>query len=245
MKETKSDQRKIDDSGLQRLREEWLKRRKEMGIEEPAESDLDKVTQEFHEENFHTQSVKTDVSFVNPYKDTYKVFISPNKRINFSFLFPSSWVVRETQGEKGEYIQVLLRGPRNKDDTFSAGIAVTISPAKDSNLEKYKDDLISRQQKLPVYRLIVNKRGYLGNVEAVDLFYAFALGLPLNSSAPKDTIISKRVVIFIRKGLAYRISCSAVKEDFGKFNSVFKNVVRTLEFSDEEDLLLPILSSSS
>ncbi len=165
----------------------------------------------------------------------YRRFESTNPQLNFSFLYPTDWQVKEI--EERAYSEAFVRGPRNQADTLNAGITVTVVPAREAGgefatVEEALADYTTRSQRLADWRELSRTGGSFLSSPAVEVTISYTLRLPLNSPRAQATSIVERKLIVKHGSYLYKITYRAVEEDYHTFLPVFKDVVRTFEFRD-------------
>lgn len=165
----------------------------------------------------------------------YRRFESTNPKLNFSFLYPADWQVKEI--EEKTYSEAFVRGPRNQADTLNAGITVTVVPTREAGgefatVEEALADYMARSQRLASWRELSRTSGFLLSSPAVEVTISYTLRLPLNSPLAQPTSIVERKLIVKRGSRLYKITYRAVEEDYYAFLPAFRDVVRTFEFQD-------------
>jgi hypothetical protein len=166
----------------------------------------------------------------------YRRFESSNPKLNFSFLYPADWQVKEI--EEKTYSEAFVRGPRNRADTLSVGITVTVVPTREAGgefatVEEALADYMARSQRLADWRELSRTNGSFLSSPAVEMTISYTLRLPLNSPLAQATSIVERKLIVKHGSHLYKITYRAIEEDYYAFLPAFRDVVRTLEFRDE------------
>jgi hypothetical protein len=218
---------KIDDSELRDLKQEWDQRRHAQGNAEPP-TDLAEVTVEFRRRDLQARRnlVPRDIQ-------RYTNFQSDKPRLNYTFLYPDSWLVREF--EDTGHTEVLILGPRNFEDTLNLAIFVHAFPGRESG-GKYAtlDQVVSAFQQKHARLLSFNRRpltrGFLGEVEAVEIEIGYALALPPNQSNVPSISVTERRIIFRREVCFYELGYIAAETDYYIYFHVFREITRTFEF---------------
>jgi len=165
----------------------------------------------------------------------YRVFESTNPRLDFSFLYPEAWDVREIRQK--DYDEAIITGPRNKEDTYSLSLTIGVIPrqrkGRFSTVDEFVTDYLQRSKGLPGFRKVFTARGVFASCKATELVVSYVLSLPLNSLEAKETTILERRIITAKGSNFYEIVYGAVEEDYYTFFEVFTNVVRTFTFREE------------
>jgi hypothetical protein len=225
-----SETRMIDDSHLWELLDEWKRRRRALGIPEPrtnlAAIDLEVLRQRLRREGAAI-----------PRKMGHRAaFASTNPRLDFEFLYPVAWQVREF--DRDGHSEVFILGPRNLDDTFSLIITVHVFPAQEqegkyATVAEVVEDYLRKNRQLLDFREISHAWGTLVGVEAVEIEISYTMSLPLNNLDAKDTTIMERRIIFKKGSQFYELTYTAVAEDYYAYLESFQDAVRTFKFRRE------------
>jgi len=159
-----------------------------------------------------------------------------DKVLDFSFLYPGSWEVREIE-ERG-YSEVFIIGPRNKDDTYSLSLSVSVIPRREAGgefdtLDELVKHYLSEDKGSPGFKEISGVEGTFASLEAVEFVISYAMPLPLNAVEPKATTILERRIATARGPYFYELAYGAVEEDYYAFLDAFRHVARTFEFHEE------------
>ena len=166
----------------------------------------------------------------------YVRFTSDNPKLDFSFLYPGDWQLREVKGAGHDEVSIL--GPRNKEDTYSLGLTVSVLPAKGiggqhTRLSEFIADYLTKNQRFAKFQEISRATGNLAGVDATEIEISYVMPLPINTVNPRATSIVERS-IFLKKGdHFYEVTYGAVEEDYYEYLNVFKDMVRTFEFRED------------
>jgi len=166
--------------------------------------------------------------------ENYLKFTSSNPCLNFTFLYPAEWKAREIKGEN--YEGVFILGPRNQADTHSLSLEARVTPRDeekvDFNLGRLIDEYLEMKRPISSFQKLAQARGYLTNVEAIEIEARYVLLLPPNNVNSQETPIVERR-IFAQKGdSVYQMIYTAVEEDYIKYLEAFKEAVRSFEFTE-------------
>jgi hypothetical protein len=175
--------------------------------------------------------------------DNYTTFTSTDPKLDFTFLYPSAW--QTTEFKEKEYSQVLVRGPRNKEDTYSTAFVITVASAATMNLDDKVSDYLGRASKAREFKLISQARGTLALAEAAELLTSYKMGMPLHSVHPTDTTIMERRIILKKDGQFYELGYRTVEGEYHAYLHAFEHAVRTFEFvSAEVQVFRPLVTSA-
>jgi len=222
--------RKIDDTHLWELKQLWDERRRALGIPEPP-TDLAAIDLEVQRQRLQQKG-----SSIPPEVGNRTAFTSANPRLDFEFLYPTAWQVREFDRE--DHSEVFILGPRNRDDTYSLALAVHVFPTQERGgkyvtVADVVEDYRRRSRRLTSFREIATSQGTLAGTEAVEVVISYTVPLPPGSATSKETPIVERRIIARRKGWFYELIYRAVEADYHTFLPVFRDAVRTFEFRGE------------
>ena len=229
-----SETRMIDDSHLWELIQLWDERRRALGIPEPR-TDLAAIDLEVQRRRLQQ---KGGASISREVGQQRIAFTSANPRLDFRFLYPAAWQVREfdQEGHSG----VFILGPRNRDDTFSLTITVHVFPAweqkgKFATVAEVVEDYLRKSRQLANFREISRARGTLVGVDAVEIEISYTIPLPINNVNAKETPIMERKIMFKKGSQFYELAYTAVAEDYYTYLESFKDAVRTFKFREERE----------
>ncbi|MCS6805581.1 MAG: hypothetical protein NZ823_10630 [Blastocatellia bacterium] len=163
---------------------------------------------------------------------SYSRFTSTNPNLDFSFLYPSDWAVREVQGK--EYDEVFIRGPRNEEDTYNLSIIVRVIPAN-SKLDTLVMNYVERNKHFSNFREISRATGSLADTEAAEIEVGYTIPLPINSVNAKETLVIERIIFLEHGDRLYEIAYKGVARDYHRYLEAFRNVARTFEFSEPDE----------
>ena len=224
----------IDDSELRDLLEEWERRRRALGIPEPR-TDLAAIDLEVQRRRLQQ---KGGTSIPRKVGQQRTAFTSTSPRLDFKFLYPGAWQVREfdQEGHSG----VFILGPRNRDDTFSLTITVHVFPAwerkgKFATVAEVVEDYLRKSRQLANFREISRARGTLVGVDAVEIEISYTMPLPLNNVNAKETPIMERKIMFKKGPQFYELVYTAVAEDYYAYLESFRDAVSTFKFREERE----------
>ena len=216
-----SETRVIDDSHLWELLDEWERRRRALGIPEPR-TDLAAIDLEVQRQRLQQ---KGEASIPREAGQQRTAFTSTNPRLDFKFLYPGAWQVREfdQEGHSG----VFILGPRNRDDTFSLTITVHVFPAweqegKFTTVAEVVEDYLRKNRQLANFREISRAQGAFVGVDAVEIEVGYSIPLPINDVNAKETPIMERKIMFKKGPQFYDLAYTAVAEDYYAYLESFR-----------------------
>ena len=224
----------IDDSHLWELLDEWKRRRRTLGIPEPR-TDLAAIDLEVRRRRLQQ---KGEASIPRKVGQQRTAFTSTNPRLDFKFLYPGAWQVREfdQEGHSG----VFILGPGNRDDTFSLTITVHVFPAwerkgKFATVAEVVEDYLRKSRQLANFREISRARGALVGVDAVEIEISYTIPLPINNANAKETPIMERKIVFKKGPQFYELAYTTVTEDYYAYLESFRDAVSTFKFRRERE----------
>jgi len=163
----------------------------------------------------------------------YAVFSGTQPALDFSFLYPANWDLRErVKRDSGE---VVILGPRNQDNTYSSGLDISVTPTRQaggkfSTVDELVAEYLKKSENLPRFKLISKTTGSFGPYAATETLLSYVMPLPLHNVEPRDTTIVERRIVFQRGQRFYELSYKATEEDYPVFLEAFRRVVQTFEF---------------
>lgn len=224
----------IDDSELRDLRVEWERRRRALGIPEPR-TDLAAIDLEVRRRRLQQ---KGEASIPRKVGQRRTALTSNNPNLDFKFLYPEAWQVREfdQEGHSG----VFILGPRNRDDTFSLIMTVHVFPAwerkgKFATVAEVVEDYLRKSRQLANFREISRARGALVGVDALEIEIGYSIPLPINNVDAKETPIMERKIVFKKGPQFYDLAYTAVAEDYYAYLESFRDAVSTFKFRRERE----------
>lgn len=167
---------------------------------------------------------------------SYVRFASTNPKLDFTFLHPGNWQVREVKG--AGYDEVSILGPRNRQETYNLALAVRVTPTRKqggrhAGYAEFVSDFLAKCERLSGFQEILRARGHLAGVEATEIEISYMIPLPINTLNPQETRIVERRILLEKGEHFYEVMYRAVEEDYYRYLEAFKNVVRTFEFRDD------------
>jgi len=120
-------------------------------------------------------------------------FTSKNPRLDFEFLYPAAWEVREF--DRDGHSEVFILGPRNREDTFSLTITVHVFPSQEqegkyATVAEVVEDYRRKNRQLLGFREISRAWGTLVGVDAMEIEISYTFPLPVNNVNAKETPIA-------------------------------------------------------
>jgi hypothetical protein len=223
----------IDDSELRDLLEEWERRRRALGIPEPR-TDLAAIDVEVRRQRLQREgaAIPREVGHQRT------AFTSTNPRLDFEFLYPAAWQVREF--DRDGHSTIFILGPRNREDTFSLTITVHVFPSQEqkgkfATVAEVVEAYLRKSCQLANFREVSRAWGTLVGVDAVEIEISYTMSLPLNNMDVKDTTIMERKIMFKKGSQFYELAYTAVAEDYYTYLESFKDAVRTFKFRRERE----------
>ncbi len=169
---------------------------------------------------------------------TFIRFNSENARLNFTFLHPQDWQVLQSRGAKTNYDEVMIVGPRNRQNTYNLALTVRVTPLSQQDglfptLDVLVTDYLARHR-YP-FREISRAKGSLAGCNAVEIEIGYTMPLPINSANSQETPMIEHRVFLQKDGNLYELIFRAVEEDYFKYLDAFWNAARTFEFRAETE----------
>jgi hypothetical protein len=159
--------------------------------------------------------------------------------LGVSFSYPDAWQAQEARGSLEPYHQVRLRGPRNREDTYTAYMIVRSRPSGSADgasesaqamLQRYRE-LLPEGSKID--RDVVRQ---LAGQSAHDLVISYTIpprrlhAEPPASNPSLEIPVTTRTLFLERGQRLYELVYSADARDYRRFAAVFERLLETLEF---------------
>lgn len=167
---------------------------------------------------------------------TFIRFSSENSRLNFTFLYPQEWRALQNRGTKTNYDEVMIMGPRNRQNTYNLALIVRVTPLTQREgqfptLDALVTNYLARQKHQ--FREISRAKGNLAGCDAIEIEIGYTMLLPINNVNPQEMPIIERRIFFQKTGNLYEMIYRAVEEDYYQYLDLFWDAVRTFEFKGE------------
>jgi hypothetical protein len=163
----------------------------------------------------------------------YLAFRSKTRQVAYTFIYPAEWQVRESVKEKP--VKVFITGPRDREDTFSAGFIVRVSPACTQSPEAVMHDFLDRFSDMPEFRETGRSSGIVGGRPALEAEIEYTLLLPLNHLNPHRKIIRERRVVLKTDGTLVELIYAAPVEMYEAWLPDFRILVHSFDQVREPD----------
>ncbi len=144
----------------------------------------------------------------------------------FSFLYPAGWRLRETIG--GTQMDVHILGPRNRANTYSTSLALSITAAAGKSARMAADEMLavyrsafSRQTEGPISITVAG-----ASAQRVDIIQA--MPLPPNSLDAQETVIHECSVFLRWHDALLEARYAAPQEDFDNWLAAFDTLLSSL-----------------
>jgi hypothetical protein len=172
-------------------------------------------------------------------------FTSTNPHLDFEFLYPAAWRVREF--DRDGHSEVFILGPRNRDDTFSLTITVHVFPSQEqkgkfATVAEVVGAYLRKNRRLANFREISRAWGTLVGVDAVEIEISYTIPLLINDANAKETPINaketpimERKIVFKKGSQFYELTYTAVAEDYYTYLESFRDAVSTFKFRSERE----------
>jgi len=159
----------------------------------------------------------------------------PPPTLPLMFEYPENWKVGAEARPAGPYQQVIILGPRNALDTYSAGLVVReLRTRQDGGSYADAGELVERRrrqyQAAAEFALLTDRPLSLGGAPGHELEFEYTTRLPHPHSVPRLTTVKTRVVVMEHAGKLYELSYSADRQDYERHQPVFAHLLDTVRF---------------
>ncbi len=160
------------------------------------------------------------------------VFSSDNPAFDFVFDYPAiGWPVDVSEGLG--YHVVYLKGPVDKEKSFTTLIEIVVKPRKDG---KTAADLIQallgRVRSWPKFKLMNQKEVRVGGRQASSLIFESEERLPMESSQAKPVAVGEQTIFFTSSDKVYRLSFHVLADRREAYVPVFEGVLKSFKFKE-------------
>ena len=158
-------------------------------------------------------------------------------QLDFAFEYPQNWVVGLEEGRQQPYAQVIILGPRNAANSYSAGLTIRRQPVKTSgglyeNLEALIKSRRSQRAANRAFELLGEREQPLGQLTAWRSEFTDVVPLPSHSVEAKPTKIRTVLVQFAVYEQLYELSFSADTSEYPQYQYVFDHLLNSLRFTN-------------
>ncbi|MBI3997220.1 MAG: hypothetical protein HY352_06135 [Candidatus Omnitrophica bacterium] len=156
----------------------------------------------------------------------------------FTFEYPAAWVAAEEDGRGAAYQQVLILGPRNTSDTYTAGLTIRVMPTQAAG-GKYAalEDLVQwrRAQHARAQALTSLRDGptqVLG-LPGAELEFQFQATVPPGGAPHGATqmTLKTHTVLVAHDERLYEFAFSADAADYDRYHPAFDRLLHTLHLT--------------
>jgi hypothetical protein len=155
--------------------------------------------------------------------------------LGVTFEYPQNWVAGAERGRQQPYWQVIILGPRNPEDTFSATLVVRKLPKRTAGgVHEDLDALLRarRRQYEARQRLVTfeETQRTLLDRRAQQLQFAYAATIPTAQDQTK-TLTTRLQVVIVSLDVGdhlYELTYEADADEFSLYQPVFEHLLETL-----------------
>ena len=178
--------------------------------------------------DFDSQRFVAHVTGVGP----WVAYQDPTASLGLTFEYPQNWVTGTDIGRNQAYWQLIILGPRNAKNTWSAGL--TIRKRSTTGLYQSLELRIERHLKqaasAPQFQLLEEGSRQVGVFQTWQMTWACTVPLPPHSAqATTPTPIQTRLVIFAIGEHLYELNYSADAKEYPAYQHVFDHLLDTLK----------------
>jgi len=152
---------------------------------------------------------------------------------------PENWQVGVERNTAQAYTQVIILGPRNAADSFSAGLTLRrLAPKAAGGLYADLSALMAaratQRQANPQYVEHGTGERRLGDVLAFWTDFSVTAPMPPHSVSAQPTTVRTRIFQFTWQGALYELACAADAADFATYAPVLDHLLATLQFLPQQ-----------
>ena len=162
-----------------------------------------------------------------------KLFTDAEKLLACTFEYPENWAIGTEKGRKQPYQQVIILGPRNTSNNFSASLTMRRMPMKASGgIYSQLADLTEVRQKQyaknPQYRQLNLGERMVSGQKAVSMTIEYTVPIPPYGKLQAEQVtLRTQFVQFALAGALYELSFSADARDYSVYEPVFERLLQT------------------
>lgn len=154
--------------------------------------------------------------------------------LSVGFRYPSGWKLREETGTIEPYRQIVIQGPRNQDDTYTASLSILAAPLTPEG-GKYQSAASLfwhyRNHPLPGTSILDQSNRTVGGVMAMDVTVTYVIP-PLHTHGlkPIEIPVKSRTVILQRDSSVYQLTFSADAREYDQHAQAFEQLLQSFRF---------------
>ena len=161
------------------------------------------------------------------------VYQDPSAPLDFTFEYPRNWVTGVDRGSREPYWQVVILGPRNEADSYSASLTVRLLPnpsvgGKFADLEALVEGRKRQYGRQPGFLVLSEDQRDVAGVAAQEWMYRLSIPLPSHSTSARPTAIQTHEVRLAVRGHLYELIYTADQQDFDAYHRVFLHLLDSL-----------------
>ena len=156
--------------------------------------------------------------------------------VPFTFDYPRNWVAGEEEGRSEPYQQIVILGPRNAQDTYSAGLTIRILPTRAAggsyaDLSELAQWRRSQHAQTKDAVILKEQMAHVGGLSGTELEVESHAALPPRALEQHRTTLRTHLVMLAKGDRLYEFSYSADAHDYPRYHSAFDRLLRSLRFT--------------
>ena len=172
--------------------------------------------------------------------DSFQPFRATKVSLPFTFDYPVGWSAGEEQGKHSPYQQVLVLGPRNAQDTYTAGFIVRLLPTKAAGgTHANADELVHWRRTQVVredtYEWVKDQPIELLGMKGTELEFRSEMKLPPHGTQGGTAIptsVTTRAIVLSHGNRLVELQYSADAHDYERYRPAFEHLLSSLRLKE-------------
>lgn len=161
------------------------------------------------------------------------------QHLPLTFEYPSHWIAGEEEGRDAAYQQVIVLGPRNLLDTYSAGLTIRLLPSKErggtyASLEELTQWRRTQEARSEISEVLRDQPRELLGLRGIELEFRTSLDLaPKERGGPMiPTAIRTRMVLLAQADRFIELVYTADALDYARYVPVFERLLESIRWQE-------------
>ena len=161
------------------------------------------------------------------------MFADAGVPFDFTFEYPGNWVKGVDRGAHEPYWQVVMLGPRNAEDTYSASLTVRLLPSASvggqfKNLDALVKERKRRQSRNSGFTVVLEGPLQVAGTPAQELLYSIVVPLSTPARKAAPAVLQSHEVRLSVRGHLYELIYTADQRDFEAYHKVFTHLLESV-----------------
>ena len=161
----------------------------------------------------------------------YQTFKSENPAFNFTFEYPETWKIRETEGKTDPYAMVHATGPRDNQKEFSVGFFITVKDIENQTSDRLLADHLKSVERFKNFKIVEQKKNRINGETNPFAIYQYILMLPFQKIGAQAELVKTETGFVVQGEKSYHLNFVGTEKQFEKYKPVFQKVLTTFRFN--------------